>query len=183
MSAESNAISQILTHHCSRYPGMQVRDVYKLLLQAALGCEHAVRDEKSAQEWLERELREMGEGPDEPLFDPVSPDGEIVRVHLRPYFRAGRDPQKLLQAFVQTSRVFPGSHDTFQAFWREATVMCVEGSLPFEKQAVGTFFDEMKALGFPAAHHSEDYIRLYRPAYRVVARTLMEEVRCSSPRI
>ncbi|MEW6093519.1 MAG: hypothetical protein AB1531_06090 [Chloroflexota bacterium] len=176
MNSELTPVSRILTNHCSRYPYMQVRDVYKLLLQAALGCEHAVRDETSAQEWLERELAEMGAGPDEPLFDPVSPDGEIVRVHLRPYFRAGRDPQKLLQAFVQTFRVFSGSRDTFQAFWREAIAMCMEGSLPFEKQALETFFDEMKALGFPAAHHSEDYIRLYHPAYRVVARELMEEV-------
>jgi len=174
MNSELTPLSRILASHCSRYPSMQVRDVYKLLLQAALGCEHAVRDEASAQEWLERELREMGDGPDEPLFDPVSPDGEIVRVHLRPYFRAGKDPQKLLQAFVKTSRIFPGSHATFQAYWREAVAMCKEGKLPFEKQAVETFFGEMKTQGFPAAHHSDDYIRLYRPAYRVVARKLLE---------
>ncbi len=167
-------LHKILKEHLFRYPVMQVRDVYKLLLQAALGCEHAVRDEASAQEWLERELTEMGDGPDEPLFDPVSPDGEIVRVHLRPYFRAGKDPEKLLQAFVQTSRIFPGSHDRLQAFWGEINRMCENGLLPFEKQSIASFFGEMEARGFPAAHHSDEYMRLYRPAYRVVARALME---------
>ncbi len=153
---------------------MQVRDVYKLLLQAALGCEHAVRDETSAHDWLERELAEMGNGPDEPLFDPVSPDGRIVRVHLRPYFRAGKDPKELLQAFVKTSRMFPCSRDRLQAYWEEMIVLCNEGLLPFEQQTLETFFGEMEARGFPAAHHSEDFIRLYRPAYRVVAKKMME---------
>lgn len=174
MDYEIDTLRQILSDHFSRYPVMQVRDVYKLLLQAALGCEHAVRDEASAQEWLERELAEMGDGPDEPLFDPVSPDGEIVRVHLRPYFRAGKDPEKLLQSFVQTSRMFPGSHDKLRAFWEEINMMCENGLLPFRKQSIEAFFVEMEARGFPAAHHSEEYMRQYRPAYRVVARALME---------
>ena len=36
--------------------------------------------------------------PDEPLLDPISADGEITRVHLRPYRKAGLDPERLTPA-------------------------------------------------------------------------------------
>jgi hypothetical protein len=86
----------ILRSHFSRYPLMQVQDLYKLLHQAALGSEHAVRNPETARNWLTRELAEMGDGPPEPLFDPISPGGEIARVHLRPFVAGGHNPDALL---------------------------------------------------------------------------------------
>ena len=77
-------MNKILQDHLARYPKMQARDVYKLLHQAAMGSEHAVTDIASARAWLERELAEIGPGPAEPLVDPISPDGQIARIHLRP---------------------------------------------------------------------------------------------------
>jgi len=94
---------RILENHFLRYPQMQIADLYKLLHQAALGSEHAVRDERVARDWLEDELVEMGDGPDDPLMDPLTPDGQILRVHLRPYRRAGKKSEMLLKAFIQTA--------------------------------------------------------------------------------
>ena len=37
------------------------------------------------------------------------------------------------------------------------------------------FYAKMEAQDLPAVHHSEVYKRLYRPAYRVIARQYMEE--------
>src|SRR3989304_8840781 len=95
-------LDQILTGNLPRTPAMQVQDFYKWLPLAARGSCHAIRDEKMARTWLEREMDEMGNGPDDPLLDPLSPDGQILRVHLRPFLREGRDPDLLLQAFFQT---------------------------------------------------------------------------------
>ena len=81
--------ASILHSHHERYPEMGIQDVYKLAHQAALGPGHAVGNPAGARDYLERELDDMGAGPVEPLFDPISADGELVRVHLRPYLEAG----------------------------------------------------------------------------------------------
>ncbi|MCX6033484.1 MAG: hypothetical protein NTV38_00685 [Chloroflexi bacterium] len=161
--------------HLLRYPQMQVQDLYKLLHQAALGSEHAVRDEQAARDWLERELAEMGEGPDDPLMDPLSPDGQILRVHLRPYLWAGKNPETLLQAFIRTANEWHGSLDKLKAYGATAARLAQAGTGSIRREEIEAFFTKMEEQDFPAVHHSEVYGRLYRPAYRVVARQFLEE--------
>jgi hypothetical protein len=175
MGVEVDPLQSLLTNHLTRYPSMQVQDLYKLLHQAALGSEHAVRDEQAARDWLEGELAEMGTGPDDPLLDPISPDGKIVRIHLRPYIQAGKDPGILLQAFIRTANEWHGSPETLKEYAYTAAGMLpsVAGQLTVEETE--SFFATMEAQGFPAVHHSRVYANLYRPAYRVVARQFLEE--------
>ena len=175
MEMVTAALHKILLDHAGRYPAIQVQDVYKLLHQAALGSGHAIRDEQSARDWLEHELAEMGDGPNEPLMDPLLPDGRIVRVHLHPYARAGKDPEILLQAFIRTANKWRGSPDKLKAYGQSAKQLADEGLLSFSGEAVQSFFATMESQGFPAVHHSETYASLYRPAYRVVARQFLEE--------
>ena len=113
-------IETVLQDHLSRYPGMQIQDLYKLLHQAALGSEHAVSDPGSAARWLTRELEDMGEGIPESLIDPISSNGDIVRVHLRPYVDAGHDPQILLNAFIRTANEYRGEMQLFERYWQDA---------------------------------------------------------------
>jgi len=154
---------------------MQLQDLYKLLHQAALGSEHAVHDEQAARDWLERELVEMGDGPDDPLIDPLSPDGRILRIHLRPYLRAGKDPESLLQAFIQTANSWSGSWEKLKKYGAAAARLAQAGTGSIQREEMEAFFTKMEEQDFPAVHHSEVYQRLYRPAYRVVARPFFEE--------
>ncbi len=166
-------LSQILISHLARTPSMQVQDVYKLLHQAALGSEHAARDEQAARDWLERELAEMGDGPDDPLLDLLSPNGQIVRVHLRPYLRAGKNPDTLLRAFIRTANEWRGSLDKLKEYGAAAAQT---GAESIRREEIEAFFAKMEEQDFPAVHHSEVYQRLYRPAYRVIARQFLEEI-------
>jgi len=50
-----------------------------------------------------------------------------------------------------------------------------KGLLPFSGETVRLFFTRMEEQGFPVVHHSKLYKRLYRPAYRVVAKQFLEE--------
>lgn len=158
-------IEPILRSHFSRYPEMQVGDVYKLLHQAAMGSEHAVSNPESARNWLTRELAEMGAGPDEPLIDPISPAGEIVRVHLRSFVAAGHDPDELLDAFIRTANEYQGDVRLLEGFWQDAA-----GLVRFSAAEMADFLSSMKENKYPAVHHSHAYEQSYRPAYRVVAR-------------
>lgn len=168
-------MSNILTNHLERYPRMQAADVYKLLHQAAMGSEHAVKDIESARGWLERELAGMGAGPADPLLDPLPPEGCIVRVHLRPYIAAGKDPEALLRAFVRTANEWQGSTEKLKESGAAAAKLASTGAWEIRPEAIEAFFATMEAQSFPAVHHSETYARLYRPAYRVVAREFLEE--------
>ena len=166
-------LRHILVDQVRRYPLLQMTDLYKLLHQASLGSEHAVKDEAGVRAWLERELATMGAGPDEPLLDDISPTGEIVRLHLRPYVEAGGEPEKLLVAFLRTAREYRGSVERLRRYWEIATEMAFDGLLPFPPDRMGEFLQRLEQQGFPVLHHSQVYEELYRPAYRIIARTFL----------
>jgi len=166
--AGQEPLRRILLAHLARYPLMQPVDLYKLLHQAAMGSEHAAPDEAAARAWLQRELRSLGEGPGDPLIDPISPGGEIVRVHLRPHLAAGYEPERLLEAFLRTGREYRGSTERLAEWGRLAVQMAEAGRLPFGRE-MRALLEERTAQGFGSAHHSRQYGESYRPAYRVVA--------------
>jgi hypothetical protein len=161
-----------LRDHLSRYPALQIRDLYKLLHQAALGSEHAVSDRGSVGRWLARELQEIGEGIAEPLIDPISNNGEIVRIHLRPYLAAGHNPQSLLDAFIRTANGHRGDTRLLEQYWQAAVEMAI-----FPTPEMNDFYHELKDKNFPAVHHSAEYEKLYKPAYRVISLALCPELR------
>lgn len=158
-------IEPVLQSHLNRYPAMQMQDLYKLIHQAALGSEHAVSDPESARNWLNRELVEMGEGPMEPLVDSISADGEIVRIHLRPFVVARRDLDILLEAFIGTANEYRGDVHLLEGYWQTAMALARFPSVEMDK-----FIRSMKENNYPAVHHSPIYEKLYHPAYRIVAR-------------
>lgn len=175
---QEHTFRQILARHTARYPALEIQDLYKLIYQAALGSEHAVADASQARVWLEREAAELGEGPEEPVIEPISADGQVVRVNLRPYVAGGGDLNALLEGFLRTAREYRGSEERLRQYGRYAERMAVEGSLGLAADELWCFFEEMAARRFPAVHHSEAYRKAYRPAYRVVAACVVQELFC-----
>lgn len=155
----------ILRSQIARYPAMQIQDLYKLIHQATLGSEHAISSAQAAHEWLQRELAEMGTGPQEPMIDPISADGQIVRMHLRPFVEQGGDPETLLNAFMRTANEYRGDLQVLEGYWHAA-----KDIRHFPLAELDEFIESMQARKYPAVHHSAEYERLYRPAYRVVWR-------------
>jgi hypothetical protein len=166
------SIQGILEEHIKRYPRMQPDDLYKLLMQAAMGSEHAVEDIELAKTFLQNEIQGLSSEPMEPLVDPLSPDGLIVRVNLRPLLKAGGDPEELLNAFIRTASEHTGDRDTLKAYLDTAISMSHTNQLPFRADELSTLFSEMEHAGYPAIHHSPIYEQAYRPAYRVILSTL-----------
>ncbi len=156
-------VEQILQSHFTRYPEIQIQDVYKLVHQAALGCEHAISDPEDARVWLEREVSEMGEGPVEPVMDTISADGEILRIHLRPYIANGKKLETLFTAFLRTAAEYRGDLHVLEHYWNIAVSM---GQFPASDMQ--EFMRPVEEKNYPAVHHSDIYQKLYRPAYRVV---------------
>ena len=162
------SIETILRDHFSRYPAMQIQDVYKLLHQAAMGSEHAISNEDSVRKRMGRELAEMGAGPEEPMIDPISNDGQMVRVHLRPFIEQGGNPDMLLDAFIRTANTFRGDAQVLENYWQAALET---GHFPHAQMEA--FFQSVQVQDYPAVHHSLEYEKLYRPAYRVVLKRFL----------
>ena len=89
--ATEKKLHHILVDQIARYPQMEIQDFYKLQYQAVMGSEHAISSLDAARTWLKRELENLTEGPDEPAVDVISPEGNIVRVNLRPFIQSGGD--------------------------------------------------------------------------------------------
>ena len=167
----------IVAKHVQRYPGWDVDDLYKLAMQAALGAEHAAPDAGTARHRLLREIDGLGPGQDEPQVDPISPDGRLARVHLRPFLAAGGAPGELLEAFLATARTHRAAPGRLRRLWSYLLAPAPDHR-PFERAALIECLARYAAAGYPAVHHSPAYSARYRPAYRVVdVRRLAESSR------
>ena len=167
-AAEEAALRRIISDQVLRYPRLEIQDLYKLIYQAAMGGEHARQDMAGARKWLERELNNLGEGPEEPMVDTISPDSRIVRVNLRPYIAAGGDPSALFAAFIRTANEYQGTWAHLRRYWSYAERMGSGEELPFARTVLEGFFAKMEGERFPTVHHSLTYKALYHPVYRVI---------------
>lgn len=164
------SIRNLLLKEITKYPDMEIQDIYKFLHQAAMGSEHAVKDTSAVRKWMENEIANLDWNHSEELIDTLSPDGRIVRVNLRPYLKAGHDPEKLLNAFVKTANEFKGDKSILENYIAVVLEMIDKGEIDFSNEEAKKFFIEQKQKGYSAVHHSKKYAELYSPAYRVVAK-------------
>lgn len=160
---------------------MQLLDIYKLLHQAALGNSHLTDSPQRALQRLRVELSAMGDGPAEPVWEPLSPDGRLVRVHLRTYHAAGFDVEVLATACARSPETCPPAPEKLVRFCGCLGDLAEEGILPFSRQDVTECMDELAEAGYPAVHHSRIFRDTYRPAYRVVDVELLPPVARAAP--
>ena len=167
----------VVRWHRSVYPEMELEDVYKLLHQSVAGPAHAIEDPEMARQWLDREWEGLGNPlEEEEMLEPLSSDGRLVRVNLRPWRAAGREPEPVLNAFVQTAGTLPPDTARIRTEL-DAISACADriaAGLGFSASSIHAFFSDRARDGYPAIHHSESYERAYRPAYRVVIRSYLD---------
>lgn len=176
-SRSSDSILPVLKQHLQRYPDMEANDIYKLVHQAAMGNGHLFEDTAGVKLYLLNELDEVNADTTEPLIESVSPDGQIVRLNLRPYKARNGDADKLFDAMLHSAAQFKEHPDRLEAWWQEVMDEAEFGTIPSDRTTLQQIFDRMKADGFPPLHHSETYEAAYRPAYRVLLRELVPAVR------
>jgi hypothetical protein len=162
-----------LKDHLQRHPKMEIQDVYKLVYQAAMGNEHLMTDTSAVRRYLMDELNSVDTSTTEPMAETISPDGELIRLNLRPYKAARGDVQDLYYAVSATSRWFQKSEKRLQRWWEEIEELGAKHKIPFERDSLRGYFVRIKSEHFPPVHHSASYTQAYRPAYRVVEKNLI----------
>ena len=161
-------------------PELRIEDAYKWLFHATRGGEHALVNEGAARQWLDHEWATLGPAPPgEPLWVPLTADGRIGRLNLRPYREHGGDRAALHDAFVAGAASFDARPIGFQKAWR-AFGRALKGAPAghLTRAAWEQFDRQMRAQRYPACHHSAEYQQARQPAYRVLpaaeARRLLE---------
>ncbi|MCG3119616.1 MAG: hypothetical protein ALAOOOJD_02056 [bacterium] len=170
------AFEKVVAAQLQRYPAMQIEDLYKLVYQAALGNEHLMTDSAMVHDYLIKELASIDTSSVGPLWEEISPDGEVVRLNLRPFKARQGDHRALLHAMMQTARNFQRSPERLEQYWRDLEQMAKSGVIAFDAAAMQSFFREMREKGFPAVHHSTVYAENYAPAYRVILKQYTPDI-------
>lgn len=166
----------LIAEHCQRYPALEPRDVYKLLYQGLRGPEHLVTSPDDFAAQLSAEYRSVDPDDKALLWETVRSDGELGRVHLRPFKARAGDLAALTSACLATARHPWGSIDDVRASWAAFVAGCRAGKWAFPLGQVLAPTRWLEEQGYPPAHHSEAYRASYRPAYRWVGRAWMQWV-------
>jgi hypothetical protein len=175
----NETLRTLINTHIERYPQLDILDIYRLLHQAEFGPGHALKNLKSVREWLERESEIIEADTSASMLESVHPEGSIVRLHLRPYLAAKADLGKLLQAYIESSKAVEGRTDRMKAAWEYfQSLVQVGGVLEsrFDRRTVALIGRTRAAENWPASHHSPAFEQAYKPAYRVLTRSLAERL-------
>ncbi len=174
-------VSALISAHIQRYTEIDILDVYKLLHQAVFGPGHALtsrKAEQGAREWIARECEIMKPHAGDPLVEQIHPEGAVVRVHLRPYLTAKGKPDKLADGLIESSRIIVGDDQTMRAWWEIFEALVTAGSFGqrFDIRLVALEGKTRASEHWPASHHSPRFQDAYRPAYRVLAYPVAEQL-------
>ena len=163
-------LKELLTWHLANKKSLQVQDVYKLFYQGVHGPAHMLKNLNSAEQYLYSEYRNVGESTHEFLLDPVSLDGSVVRVNLRPYKAQRGNIKKLFKVLHLSAQQIRGENEEFVAVWDQFVPLVKAGQLQFPLHEVKIFDEQLRTHGPRTVHHSPEYREANKPAYRVVMR-------------
>lgn len=157
---------------------VRIEDAYKWTYQATRGGEHAIPDKESARKWMTSEWQTLTPAvKSEPVWEPLCPGGEIGRLNMRPYRDAGGKADDLLEAFLESSRVYRSDGENFISAWRELGKRLKArsaGSLNYKAWAA--LDATSSAKNYPAMHHSKVYDAAKHPAYRILTEAEMKKL-------
>ena len=175
--AQKETPTALLDHALKQWqatPEMRVEDAYKWLYHATLGGEHAVQDESGPKSWMDAEWPTVGTPlKGEPEIVPLTPDGRLVRINLRPYKAHGGDKEMLLWAFVLSAQRFHADRSEFVRAWGALGARLKRSPWLQLSNAEWSRLDKAtRRDAYPAIEHSRPYEERYKPAYRVVLREL-----------
>ena len=170
-----NVISElesILRAHAAKYPRMMPTDAVKLIYQNEFGGGHLIRDEQACLSYIKSERMAVGQS-DGALTEEIG--NGIVRVSLSAIEGAGISDELLCRIFVDSAQMISGSLDSLKNKLSVLECLTDEGIFAFSRHELDAYLDEYSAVGYPAVSHSDTYRQLYKPSYRIVLSSILEQ--------
>jgi len=170
MQDDPESLLKLLELHFAWYPLVELRDVYKLLYQGAMGSEHLLTSSEEFTRYLRDEFERLQPDPSQRFLEPVRPDGTLVRLNLHAYKSRQVSVDLLISSLLETAHLITGTQSELRVAWLEFVQCCHHGQVSkFDTSSVDQFSQRLEELEYPAMHHSEIYHREYQPAYRLIS--------------
>ncbi len=167
-------VFKLLARHTTRYPVMGLQDIYKLLYQGALGSEHVNDSFESFEHDLMEEWEAVEANDKIPIWENVCPDGQLVRFHLAPYKARGGEIENLKTLCFWSTALFTGSREDLLEGWKTFLKTSRERRwYRFPDEEINDFDLWLRKYKYPPVHHTENYRKAYRPAYRLLMRDFL----------
>lgn len=168
------SLFQLLASHISKYPRMQLQDIFKLLYQGTMGPVHALKSPAVFIRRFKKEYEKLESNKDEPLWESIRPDGQLVRVNLRAYKARTNNHEMLVTLCLWSAECCRGSKDDLLAAWHTFKKLCRSGRIQrYEQEKIADFTKLLDENGYKAGAHSRTYRRLYKPSYRLICRKFL----------
>lgn len=158
-----------------RQPSESPEDLYKFVHHAAMGNAHLLQH-GDARLFLLQEWDEIVADSAEQLIVPLSPDGRVVRLNLRPCKARGVTAEQIWSAIERSAAAQYGGAEWLERWWKEVVEQASRGNLDIPEDVLRDYFEERRAEDFPAVHHSPVYEMNYQPSYRVLLREEVEKL-------
>ena len=171
----------LVISHLSRYPAMEVQDVYTLIYQGAMGPARYTKDQKTFIERLKKEFEETDPNENQPLWETIRPDGELVRVFISALKARECSLQKFSTLCLWTASIFIGDKEDLVNGWDTFRQICYDNRLrQFTEDDISAITKWAEENNYPGMRHSNIYRENYQPHYRLLRRDflniLMEEM-------
>ncbi len=163
----------VLLQHIEKHPLLEVVDIYKLLYQVANGPAHLLAHtdiQEIKEQW------ENAQNFDEPPLEEISSLGNLVRAHFAPLRKMSVPFDNIENSLILTAQVFHPQPHLLIDWWREIGDLIEIGVLPLSKTQYETLDIEFQQWGFVPKHHSEIFVREYKPAYIILLLEIYEAI-------
>lgn len=147
-----------LKEQSAKYQEFKLRDLLKQAYQGAYGAGHAVLNKQKAWNYFSREFDRV-QPAETVLFEVISPD--YCRINLGAWKKANLPKEWLFNMFLASAEIFPDSAALFKSYLEEIT-----GLFPETAAEMAEFVKHHRG---EAVHHSREYVKRYRPSYRIVS--------------
>jgi len=159
----------------TKYQEAQLSDIYKITFQATFGPGHLGSNIDDIKYSIEKEISEIEEDCNASLYEPIENDSEFIWINLKKFKCENFDPEILAKAILLSSKNV-GNQALFDKRWPEVGNLIKRGELNFSINDFKNFTQKIKRENYPIIHHSERFIKVYDPHYRVVKFSIWKEL-------
>ncbi|MBR5844027.1 MAG: hypothetical protein IKY75_05525 [Bacteroidaceae bacterium] len=178
-----NAVEYMVTH----YPDASLCDIYKSCFQDYFGPAHAIASKDMAREYIARELQQVS-SEDTLYYESCGWRGNYYRVNLSVVACGVLTVDELADAFYRSTPAQTPVVDTLWVDEWSRTMQIVrevvgENAHKVSRQSPlicnfstdSAAIADMLAQGRYVIHHTDRYVELYNPHYRIVARDIFNK--------
>ncbi|MFA6335852.1 MAG: hypothetical protein WCX48_09955 [Bacteroidales bacterium] len=175
-------IEKSIRQQLEKYPESRLQDIYKNFYQDCFGTGHAINDTSMVKNYLTNELRNTtgtSSTSSFPMVDTIGWRHNFVRVNIELVRQGKISEETLTDAFISSaSKINEDDTANWVNEWHSIIKIIEDKKLPVKDSEIDKLgIDSILRLNPKAAmHHSKAFNEYYNPHYRVIERSVFEQL-------